>query len=223
MAGVVIADEDEPLLRTAVDACRSRLNVPPSRALHWNDHVKACPRRQYVTTQLAAVPITVNFVIFEKASIPPSARLAVDHVAFYNYVAGLMLERVVLTARYWPGGARDVTAHYGHVRGFDHADTANYFALKQASGGPWPPWHLLRKVQFTGMAAYHELQAADQYAGMLNAALCKDNYGGYEPQHLLQIRHQVRRRHGVALDIGFKTMTFPTTMTSYPWWPAEGI
>ena len=64
---------------------------------------------------------------------------------------------------------------------------------------------------------------ADQYAGMLNAAIRPNEFDQYEPQHLLSIRHQLRRVGGQAWGYGFKVMALPDTMTSYPWWPSEGL
>jgi len=225
MAGVTVADEDEPLLRQAVDTCRTRLKVPVSKPLHWKEHVKRYPRRQFVAGQLASVPgLVVNYVIFEKAAIPSTAGLHRDHTLFYNYAAGLMIERLLLTARDWPGGARQLVARFGHVRGFDHSDTEAYFAVKRLKDPVWIPWHLLSgRVKFVGAGSYDGLQAADQYGGMLNAALNQDEFDGYEAHHLLAIRHQIRRVRGKAWGFGFKAMARPGVFEAYPWWLDQGI
>jgi hypothetical protein len=105
MAGLVIADEDEHLLGDAVQHCRDALKVPSDAALHCQDHVKKYSRRQYATSQLAAVPrLVVNYVVLDKASIPPASLPRSDHTVFYNFVAGIMLERLLLTAKGWEGG-----------------------------------------------------------------------------------------------------------------------
>lgn len=223
MAGVVVADEDDHLLRQAITTCRTRLRVPAGKALHWRDHVKVFPRRQFVTGCLANLPMIVNYVVFEKAAIPATAHMYSNQEAFYNYAAGILLERLLLTARDWPGGPRDIAIKLGHVRGFDHATTAAYFARK-ATHDSWLPWHLKTgRVQFVTPGSYDGMQAADQYAGMLNAALCPNQYGGFEAPHLLAVRHQIRRVGGRAWGIGFKVMAQPGTMETYPWWPPEGI
>jgi len=225
MVAIVVADEDEPMLRSAVRLCRTKLSVPAGKPLHWAEHVKRYPRRQFVASQLAAVPgVVVNYVVFEKAAIPLQAALRSDQVLFYNYAAGLIMERILLTAADWPDGPRDVVASFGHVRGFPHQETAAYFEKKRANQTGWMPWNLLRGVpRFLGAGQFDGLQAADQYAGMLRAALESDEYGGFEHHHLMAIRHQVRRVSGQSWGHGFKVVALPQVMESYPWWPADGL
>jgi hypothetical protein len=224
MVAVVIADEDDPLLRSAIGTCRQRLAVPVGKSLHWSEHVKRFPRRQFVAAQLAGVPaIVVNAVIFEKAAISAEAELRTDQVVFYNYVAGMVLEAILQTADEWPGGRRDVVASFGHVRGFPHHETLAYFEKKRANGGRGS-WDLLRGVpRFLGAGQLDGLQAADQYAGMLRAALEPDEFGGFEHHHLIAVRHQIRRFEGESLGHGFKVLALPGTMEAYPWWPVEGL
>ena len=225
MVAIMVADEDDPSLRSAIQICRNKLAVPPGKPLHWADHVKRFPRRQFVTGQLAAVPgVVLNYVIFEKAAIPLQASLRSDQVVFYNYVAGLVLERILLTARERPGGARDVVVNYGHVRGFPHQETVTYFEKKRSATASRLPWELLRgKPRFLGMGQFDGLQAADQYAGMLRAALEPDEFGGFEHHHLMAVRHQIRRVDGLCWGYGFKVMALPGTMAYYPWWPVGGL
>src|SRR5882757_9960575 len=76
---------ERPLVRAYVDETGDR-----GKPLHWAEHVKRFPRRQFVASQLAAVPgVVVNYVVFEKAAIPLQAVMRSDQVLFYNYVAGL--------------------------------------------------------------------------------------------------------------------------------------
>lgn len=225
MVAIVIADEDDPSLRSAVQDCRRRLSVPQGKPLPWTDHVKRFPRRQFVAGRLAAVPgVVLNYVIFEKAAIPLQGRMRSDQVVFYNYVAGLVLDRILLTARDWAGGRRDVVVSFGHVRGFPHDETLAYFEKKRANPRAGVPWELLRgEPRFLGMGQLDGLQAADQYAGMLLAALEPDEFGGFEPHHLMAVRHQVRRIDGRAWGYGFKVMALPGSMQAYPWWPKGGL
>lgn len=193
-AAVVVADEEDPLLRAAVTRLRSDFGVPMGAPLHWKDHVKVFARRQHTARVLGAVGnLSVNYVAVEKAAIPPTAALRTDHEKFYNFAAGLILERILLCARHWPGGARDVKVRFGHVRGFDHSATTRYFAIKRSQDDRIP-WALQRgAVEWDGMGNWDGLQAADQFAGMLNAAISEDTFGGFEPAHLLQVRHLIRR------------------------------
>lgn len=225
MAAVVVPSESEGGLRTAIAALRSKFGIPLGKALHWIDHVKTYSRRRLVAEQLAAVAdVCVNYVIFEKAAIPASSKLQQDQVVFYNYAAGLIMERILLTAANWPDGPRAVSVRFGHVRGFNHEETLNYFDLKRTNAPSWMPWHLLEgEVHFSSTGQYDGLQAADMYAGMLKVAICPDQYGGYEQHHFLQIKHQIRRYKGKAWGAGFKVMALPGSLESLPWWPSAGL
>ena len=225
-AAVLVADEDEPALRTVMSRLRRELGVPAGKALHWKDHVKTYPRRQHVAAQLAAVPrLMIIYVIVEKTAIPATAGMYADHELFYNYAACMVMERLLLAARGWPGGPRDVVVHFGHVRGFRHSTTTRYFQRKAAIRPAWVPWDRLHgAVHFSDQASLDGLQAADQYAGMLNVAVTADQFGGYEQAHLLRIRHQLRRdSHGRSKGWGFKVLGNEATFTSVPWWPGGGL
>lgn len=226
MAAVMIPEEHYPLLSAAMVGLKSSLGVPKAIPLHWNQHVKTHPRRQYVTNVLSNLPhLIVNYVIFQKASIPAMSGIHGNVATFYNYVAGIMMERLLLAAEFWPGGNRDLKVDFGHVRAMNHTLTLDYFQIKKnMAAGPAKWSHLYGTPGFLAMNANSGLQAADQYAGMLSAAMIVDQFGGYEPNHLMRVRHQIRRSPaGNAMGYGFKVMTLPGAMQSYPWWPAGGI
>jgi hypothetical protein len=220
MVAVMIADEDDPGLRRVIAHCRHRLSVPEGKPLHWAEHVKRFPRRQFVAAQLADVPgIAVTYVLVEKAAVGLLDELISDQVAFYNYVAGRTLEQVLSAASDWPGGRRDVVITFGHVRGFRHEETLAWFEKLRASSPGQELWELLRgRPGFLGPGQFDGLQAADQYAGMLRAALEPDEFGGFEAHHLMAVRHQILRDDdGLA---GFQLVVQPGTMEAYPWWSA---
>lgn len=225
-AAVTIGDEDEAAMRAAMSRLRRDLGVPTGKALHWKDHVKTHSRRQHVASVLSQVPhLMVVYVVVEKAAIPAGSGLRTDHVIFYNYAAGMIMERLLLAARDWPGGQRNVLVRFGHVRGFDHTTTTSYFRRKRALGPSWVPWERLQgSVRFEDQARWDGLQAADQYAGMLNAAITADPFGGYEEAHLMRVRHQIRKDGtGNSWGWGFKVLGNEATFTSLPWWPSAGI
>ncbi|MGA4958578.1 DUF3800 domain-containing protein [Streptomyces lavendulocolor] len=225
-AAVVVADEAEPGLRAVMSSLRRDLKVPTGKALHWNQHVKTHARRQHVAGSMAQLSdMQLIYVIVEKAAIPASAEMRRDHAIFYNYAAGIVMERILLTAGNWPGGARNVVTRFGHVRGFNHRKTESYFQIKEAQAPSWVPWRLISgRVHFDDQAAWDGLQAADQYAGMLWAALRQDEFGGYDEAHLLRVRHLIRRdAQGRSRNYGFKILGNEATFTSLPWWPAEGL
>lgn len=225
-ACVLVADEDEPGLRTAMSQLRRDLRVPAGRPLHWKDHVKVFPRRQHVSRTLAGVPgVQIIYVMVEKSAIPAQAFMRTNQETFYNFAAAMVMERILLAARDWPGGARAAVIKFGHVRGFNHATTTAYFERRRRMQTPsWLPWHLQRgDVKFDGPANWDGLQAADQYAGMLSAAIRQDQFGNYEPQHFLLIRPQLRRVNGQVWKYGFKLLGNDATMTGLPWWPPQGL
>jgi hypothetical protein len=224
-AAVLVSDEDEPTLRTTMSRLRRSLQTPVGKALHWKDHVKTHQRRQYVATQLAAVPgLMITYVIVEKSAIPVGSGMYLDHELFYNYAAGIVVERLLLAGRDWANGGRDVLIRFGHVRGFHHSTTTQYFAHKAATAS-WIPWQRLHgSVQFSDQASWDGLQAADQYAGMLNVAVTADQFGGYEEGHLMRVRHQLRRDpQGRSRGWGFKVLGNEATFTALPWWPQGGL
>ncbi|WP_328542610.1 DUF3800 domain-containing protein [Streptomyces sp. NBC_00371] len=225
-AALLITDEHEAAMRAAMSHLRRELKVPPGKALHWKDHVKVYPRRQYVASTLAQLAdVKIVYVVVEKAAIPAHAGMRRDQVIFYNYAAGIALERLLLAAKDWAGGSRDLVVKFGHVRGFDHRTTCDYFKKKPQRSPDWVPWHLLRgRPTFEDQAKWDGLQAADQYAGMLSAAIRPDRYGGFEATHLLAVRHQLRRNgRGESRNYGFKILGNEATFTSLPWWPSEGL
>jgi hypothetical protein len=225
-AAVLIADEDEEPLRAAVSQLRRDLKVPVGKPLHWKDHVKTFSRRQHVTKTLTSVPgVMLVYVLVEKAAIPADALMLRDQVVFYNFAAAMVLERVLLAARDWPGGPRAAVVRFGHVRGFNHTTTASYIGVRIARRSPsWMPWHLLNHpVHFDSQANWDGLQAADQYAGMLAAAIRADDFGNYEPHHFLAARHQIRQVNGRAMTYGFKLLGNAATPARWPWWHQANI
>src|SRR5262249_9203473 len=224
-AAVLVTQEEEPWLRDTVEHLRQDLKTPPGKALHWNEHARSYSRRHHVAQPLAVVSgITIIYVIVEKSAIPHGVAIRCDQVVFYNHAASLVVERALLAARDWPGGPRTAVIRFGHVRGFDHSTTRQYFARK-ALQGESVPWTLLSGgVHFDNQLEWDGLQAADMYAGMLHSACRCDEFGNYEEHHLLAVRHQVHRNpQGSAWGWGFKVLGNNTTIQSLPWWPPEGI
>ena len=166
----------------------------------------------------------IIYVIVEKTAIPIGSGMYSDHEVFYNYAALMVMERLLLAAKDWAGGSRDILVRFGHVRGFRHTSTARYFQRKAAMPS-WVPWNRLHgSVQFSDQSAWDGLQAADQYAGMLSVAVTADEFGGYQESHLMRIRHQLRRDpQGRSRGWGFKVLGNEATFTSLPWWPQGGL
>ena len=226
-ACALIADEDEDPLRAAVSQLRRDLKVPVGKALHWKDHVKTFSRRQHVTSLLTAVPnMRLIYVLVDKSAIPASASMRSDQAIFYNFAAAFILERALLAAKYWSKGSRDLVLRFSQVRGFNHALTNYYFDLRIATDNPpWMPWHLLSgRARFSDQGSWDGLQAADQFAGMLSAAIRQDQYGNYEPHHLIRAAPLIRRESGRAWRYGFKLLgDNRATVLAFPWWTATDL
>ncbi|GAA3599078.1 hypothetical protein GCM10022198_24150 [Klugiella xanthotipulae] len=226
MAAVVVHEEQRAELAQAIARIKTAFTIPPATPLHWVKHCKTYSRRHLVTRELAKVPgVCVNYVVFQKAGIPSKATILEDGVKFYNYVAGIMMERLLLTAECWPGGKQKIQVQFGHVKGFDHEVTLNYFRLKTRVPSGYADWALLeRHPRFADMSLNSGLQAADQYAGILKVAICGDSYGGFEAVHLLSLRNQIRRAgDGRSWGYGFKVMGRVDFGALYDWWPEGGL
>lgn len=152
-AAVLVADEDEPNLRAIMTRLRQDLTVPPGKALHWKEHVKTYSRRQHVARTLAQVSgVIVIYAIVEKETIPTTYAMYRDHELFYNFAACIIMERVLRAAQEWRYGPRDVIVRFGHVKGFDHDTTIEFFEKKSAvqHGIPWERLH--GRVHFADQA-----------------------------------------------------------------------
>ncbi|WP_231648038.1 hypothetical protein, partial [Saccharothrix sp. NRRL B-16348] len=149
-----------------------------------------------------------------------------DIVKTYNYASRLLFERIALIARDWPGGTRRAITKVAHVRGHDHAATTTYITTTcPATWSPVPvPWSLVTSnIEVAGTGAYDGLQAADVYAGMLNAAIAPDAYGNCSPDYLLECAHQIRRGPaGQVLNFGIKVLGDQSIITGQSWWPLPG-
>lgn len=221
MAAVVVPDTHRVNLTRAVAEIKEQFGIPVRTPVHWNRHCKDFARRRFVADKLASVDgVQLNYVIFEKAAIPSKAAIMTDHVMFYNYTAGITLERILLTAAGFPGHDKRVQVQFGHVKGFDHGTTDGHFWGKRKNTN-LIDWSLLAgDPTFVNMDRNSGLQAADLYAGILAAAICPDAYGGYEEAHLLKIAHQMRRNPatGRTWGYGFKVMARDDFITRLPWW-----
>jgi hypothetical protein len=64
------------------------------------------------------------------------------------------------------------------------------------------------------------VQLADQYAGILGAAMIPDRFGNYEAGYLEKIRHQIRKSNqGKISGYGIKAISADNNPQSFKWWP----
>jgi hypothetical protein len=226
MCAVVVPPTSEQPLKDALASIKTAFGIPIDQAFHWNEHCaprrkNVFDRRMFVATTLAGVPdVMLNYVIFEKSSIPDGASIAVENQRFYNYVAGITLERIILSTQYLSVPDRSVQARFGHVRGFDHASTLDYFKIKRNQPNQIPNYDLLYdEPKFVSAQSNGGIQVADAYLGIMRSALEPNKYGQYQHQHLQAVSHQIRRSpRGVAWAYGMKVLGLPDFRTRYPWW-----
>lgn len=221
MGSVTVDEPTRILLAKAVADIKTRFTIPVTKPLHWTDHCRDFRRRQFVARTFAAIEgVQLNYVVFKKSTIPVGSGIGTDHKKFYNYAAGILLDRVLLGAQYWPGGRQQVRAFFGHVRGFDHDETVSYFERHVQRNSRADQTLLAATPKFIATNQNSGVQAADQYVGMLRDAITVDEYGGYEAAHLMTVRHQIRRGPGnVAINYGLKCFAEPGFPESLPWWP----
>jgi len=221
MGAVTVDSTRRVELANTIADIKRKFGIPLTIALHWSDHCRNFERRQYVSSRLAELTfLQLNYVVIAKRTLPSGSRLGSDSAAFYNYAAGMLLDRVLLGAEHWAGGPQRVRVTFGHVRGMDHSDTRTYFE-RPIRRGSFADWTLLDgQPRFIDTAQNSGVQAADQFVGMLRHAITEDHFGGYEPHHLLAVRHLIRRGpNNRALGYGLKVMAEEGFPTSLPWWP----
>jgi hypothetical protein len=117
------------------------------------DSTRRCPIDACIscgTTADESRSITASPGVGRDGGNPSTAQILKDQAIFYNYAAGVAVERVPLAARGWPGGLRTAVVRFGYVRSFDHTTTADYLDLRVALNDPsWLPWlPLIRPVHF---------------------------------------------------------------------------
>ena len=63
------------------------------------------------------------------------------------------------------------------------------------------------------------IQLADQYCGILGAAMLMDNFGSFEPYYLEKVKHQIRKSEsGKICGYGIKAISVDEDPKSFKWW-----
>jgi len=112
----------------------------------------------------------------------------------------------------------NVNVWFGHIRGFNHNSTTEYFQKRD-----WRniKYNLLKKMPKWIPAENNAgLQLADQYAGILGAAMIADAYGNFEPTYIETVKHQIRKSEdGKTSGYGIKAISLDNNPQSFKWWP----
>jgi hypothetical protein len=212
MSAVIFPASVQQRVKDCIANIKSALGINLKTALHWRQHCHRHDVRKYVAGEIAQLKdVTVIYVISDK-------RIASEnHERFYNLVAALTMERILnhteeLNAK--------VTVRFGHIRGFDHSTTIDYFKKRDWRYCNYD--RLINEPEWISADTNSGIQLADLYAGILGAAMIPDRFGNYEAVYLETIKHQIRKSNsGRISGYGIKAITWENNPRFFKWWPKE--
>jgi len=209
MVAVIFPASVQQKVKDCIAKIKVELGIPLKTALHWYKHCQLHETRKFITKEISKIEgVTVLFVISDKKTMP------LDHAKFYNIVAAYVLERILKHAEELK---TKVSVHYGHVKNFNHALTLDYFQNKNWRLGSYN--NLTEQPKWIAADTNSGIQLADQYAGILNAAMIADKFGDFEQSYLEKIKHQIRKsRHGKISGYGIKAISADNNPKSFKWW-----
>lgn len=230
MTALLVPGEDEWMIKTTAGGLRALIHDERPedllKPLHWVKHFRAKhpERRQRAARALAMLPnAQVIHVIADKSTLGQDYGLSLDGSIFYNYTARLLLERVALTAKHWPGGPRLAVTRLGAVKHMDHGESLAYLSRIRdglISGQTWNvPWDHIKWPPTWEATSRDGIQLADIHAGMLHCALAGDPASAECARHLLMCKHQLRRSAGgTVMGYGVKVIGRERFVTSRTWY-----
>jgi len=210
MAAVIIPSSLQQKVKNCITAIKKKMRIPINIPLHWYRHCRKHETRKFITGEIAKLEgVTVIYVISDKKTVP------IDHISFYNLVAALTIERILKHAEKVNS---KVNVWFGHVRGFNHTTTIDYFQKRN--------WRNIKINLLLDMPKWipsennSGLQLADQYAGILGAAMLMDEYSNFEPSYLENVKHQIRKSESNKISgYGIKAISVDNDPLSFKWWP----
>jgi len=210
MAAVIFPASVKQKVKDCIAKIKTEFGVPLKVPFHWRKHCTAHEYKKFVTREISQLEgVTVIYVISDKKTVPK------DHVKFYNLVAASMLDRIL---KHSEELNKNVCVKYGHIRGFDHTTTIDYFYKRN-----WRSSNFNRLINAPGWIRADSssgIQLADIYAGILGAAAFADKFGDFEALYLDRIKHQIRKSNkGKISGFGIKALSFDNNPQSFKWWP----
>jgi len=210
MAAVIFPASVQQQVKDCIANIKKEYGIPLKTALHWKKHCRMHETRKYIALELTKLEgVTVIYVISDKKTMPD------DHAKFYNIVAAYTLERILKQADELK---TKVCVRFGHVKRFNHLITLDYFQKKS--------WRLCNYNNLSDQPKWINadtnsgIQLADQYAGILGAAMLADRHGNFEPSYLDKIKHQIRKsKKGKISGYGIKAITANSDPKLFKWWP----
>ncbi|GAA3718057.1 DUF3800 domain-containing protein [Streptomyces tremellae] len=229
MTAVIVPEEEEWAVKVAVGGLQGMVHSgPPQEAhkpLHWVEHFKAKHperRRRAALTLARMQDVMVIHVIADKGTMQDDWAMSKSKEVFYNFTTRLLLERVALAAKGWPGGRRLAIVRLGMVKHMDHSTSESH--LDWVRGGNVEtynvPWGLIKWPPTWESTQRHGIQLADLHAGLLGTALMGDPQDMDCARNLLACRHQLRRSPtGKLLGWGVKVIGTDAFLLKRAWWP----
>jgi len=210
MSAVLFPASVQQKVKDCIADLKIKLGVDLKTSLHWRNHCRKHDIRKYITGEISRLEeITVIYIISDKKTVPE------DHAKFYNIVAAFTLERIL---QHTESLNTKVCVRFGHVRGFNHSITLDYFKKRD--------WRLcnynrlIDKPKWISANSNSGIQLADLYAGILGAAMIPDRFGNYEPAYLIKIKHQIRKSSCQRIsEYGIKAISLDNDPKSFKWWP----
>lgn len=228
MAAVMFHEDAQQYVKDMIAGLKQDFDIPLDKPLHWAHNCKDHRKRLHIVNTVSALQgIRVNYVIFDKRAAAFKKSVLNDGVRFYNYIAGITLERILLCANSASRGDKSVDVWYGYVKGLspDKDGTIDYLSRKTSMPNSFVDWSLLRKSpSFKDARENSGIQLADMYCGFLREAIFPNNFGEFEPSYLIKVKDQITRRpSGDSWGYGFKVMAVKDDFTGQlPWWE-EGV
>jgi hypothetical protein len=208
MAAVIFPVSVQQKVKDCIARIKKEFGVPWKVPLHWRKHCTVHEYKKFVVREITQLEgLTVSYVISDKKTVPR------DHVKFYNLVAASALERILKHSEELNS---KVCVRFGHIRGFDHSTTTDYFHRRNWHSGNYN--RLINEPNWIGADTNSGIQLADMYAGILGAAIIADKFGDFEVSYLERIKHQIRKSYnGKISGYGIKALSADNNPMSFKW------
>lgn len=210
MSAVIFPASVQQKVKDCIANIKTKIGIPLSVPLHWRKHCHLHESRKFVAREISKIEgLAVIYVISDKKTMP------VDHEKFYNIVAACTLERILKHTELL---GTKVNVWYGHIKGFNHQTTLDYFKKRKWHLGSYG--RLLHQPKWIRAEANSGIQLADMYAGILGAAILPDKFGSFEPVYLEKVKHQIRKSDkGQISGFGIRVLSKDNNPKSFNWWP----
>lgn len=217
LAAIVVRDEDEPQLRLIRDQLCTDLEKPHATVLHWAQNIQKHSQRNYVAKTIGGAPLTLLYVIVDKASLRAASGLH-NHERLYNYAVRRLIERL---SWYIRDEEAEAIVTFARIRNFKYTSLETYIAYLSSSPNSihWKSFKDLPRIDDPKRKVL--LQMADIAAGCLSNAIVPDQWGGFEYSHLREIQPLIyRNTPGKITSYGLHVISGkPSTILSdTTWW-----